>query len=126
MGLISAVLPDTGGPAWPDGTPASSQFQAEPRGDARIFSPRAATANEFNRGTPGGPGRLTFSTDLPASLVSMRPFAGVARMGILPSASRPPFGGLFFIQLGWGRHLAASFFSVHRFPSSGSVAASAM
>jgi hypothetical protein len=56
----------------------------------------------------------------------MRPFAGVARMGILPSASRPPFGGLFFIQLGWGRHLAASFFSVHRFPSSGSVAASAM
>ena len=98
-----------------------SQFQAEPRGDARIFWRRPVRA----QGDPPPSDRpgdlLTFSTDLPASVVSMRPFAGARPHGHPPlSLEAAKWRPLFYV----GDRL--SLFAAQSFRSSGSAAASAI
>src|SRR5437763_13630939 len=72
------------------------QFQAEPRGDARIFwrRPVRAQGDPPPSDRPGG--LLTFSTDLAASVLSMRPFAGARPHGHPPLSLEAANGGLFF------------------------------
>ncbi len=87
----------------PDGTPASLQFQAEPRGDARIFCRRAVRAPAARPPSDHPRGLLTFSTDLPASVCDTRPFAGARPHGHPPLSLRPPYGGLFLCWAGIDR-----------------------
>jgi len=76
--------------------PSLPQFQAEARGDARIFCRSAARAQEARPPGDHPPGLLTFLTDLPVS-VRLRARPRCARpYGHPPLSLRPPFGGLFF------------------------------
>jgi len=95
VGLISAVLVCRK-PARPDGTPASLQFQAEPRGDARIFCRRGIALDEARPWRFGAPSLLTFSRDMAIRVDPMRPFAGARPHGHPPLSleaafRRPPF-----------------------------------
>src|SRR5438045_4797174 len=119
-GSVLSRRPPPGG--MPDGTPASAQFQAEPRSDARIFCRRTVGAARTRLWRVIGAGLLTFSRRLPHSLGDTRPFAGARPHGHPPLSLRPRYRGLFFCSQAALRR--PRFWADQSLRSSGSAAAS--
>jgi hypothetical protein len=97
VGLISAPG-GTGNPAPPGSTPASRQFQAEPRGDARVFCAVGGHAAGRLGAALSRRRALNVLVRVAGYFIDMRASLAHGPQGHPPSALGPPNGGLFFLR----------------------------